>query len=319
MKILAIRYSGLGDLVMLLPALQRLRSRYADCHVTLLTDRSNRDFPELSDGLVDAVVTLDRRRLKCGLWAAGGELISFIRRLRSTSYDLVVDFHNFGETATISYLAKAPVKRGAPKKPKYHYGYTERVERVETDHRSQFFCRIAGVDGALGQPKLSHDEPAGVQYAELLKRQLSKELPILGLNLGSTQESRRWHHENFAQLARQLEDRYQIVVFVGPGEHAYAEVFNESCHVVKGVTIPQLCGAISQCDFFISNDTGPVHLAGALDVPTLTLFSTGEDWQVGALARQKRWIRQAVINDISVDTVILELESLRQDCVGSKS
>ncbi len=146
MKILAIRYSGLGDLVMLLPALQRLKVAADDVHITLATDCFHQDFKLLSCGLIDEVICLDRRRMKRGgIWTALVEIYNFYRQLRSSAYDQVIDFQNFGETATISYLARAKVKRGAPKKSKYHYGYSEIVERVETDHRSQFFCRIAGL------------------------------------------------------------------------------------------------------------------------------------------------------------------------------
>ncbi|WP_275099243.1 glycosyltransferase family 9 protein [Sedimenticola hydrogenitrophicus] len=309
MRILAIRYSGLGDLVMLLPALARLKARNPEAHITLLTDRSNQAFPVVADGLVDATILFDRRRLKKGLLPALGAIAALFRKLRSTTFDQVIDFHNFGETATISYLAKAPVKRGAPKRSKYHYGYTERVPRNERDHRSQFFCRIAGVDDAWTVPSL-HLSESGRDYRGRLRDCSVDNRPVLGLNIGSTQENRRWSHHRFAELARRLGGQYRVLVFIGPGETAYAPAFEGVCEIVTGVSIPQLCGAISCCDYFISNDTGPVHLAGALGVSTLTLFSTGEDWQVGALAERKAWIRNAEINAISVDEVMARLADL---------
>jgi len=309
MRILAIRYSGLGDLVMLMPALTRLRARYPDSHITLLTDSGNAAFPDIACGLIDDLILLDRRRMKRGLFQALAEIARLFRSLRSRRFDQVIDFHNFGETATISYLARAPVKRGAPKKPKYHYGYTERVPRVETDHRSQFFCRIAGVDDSLWIPSLCLDDEAK-RFAESLAGEAGDSRPVLGLNIGSTQENRRWSHHLFAELAGRLQERYRVLVFIGPGERQYAGVFDGVCEIVTDTSIPQLCGAIGLCDLFISNDTGPVHLAGALGVSTLTLFSTGEDWQVGALAEHKRWIRRDNINEISVDEVQGELERL---------
>ncbi len=310
MRILAIRYSGLGDLVMLMPALTRLKARYPDARITLLTDRSNAAFPEVSGDLIDDTILFDRRRLKRGLSQALREIFSLFRRLRAKRFDQVIDFHNFGETATISFLAKAPVKRGAPKRSKYHYGYTERVARSdEQDHRSQFFCRIADVDDTTMVPTLCLDQ-AGQVFADSLGGQEDDGRPVLGLNIGSTQENRRWSHEHFAELARRLGGAYRVLVFIGPSEQQYAGVFDGVCETVSGATIPELCGAISRCDFFISNDTGPVHLTGALGVPTLTLFSTGDDWQVGALAERKRWLRHDEINSITVDEVIKELERL---------
>jgi len=311
MRILAIRYSGLGDLVMLLPALERLKSGTDDVHITLATDCFHHDFQSIACGLIDDVICLDRRKMKQGsLFSALGEVISFVRRLRRSSYDLVIDFQNFGETATISYLAKAQVKRGAPKRVKYHYGYSEIVERSdEVDHRSQFFCRIANVPDQLGYPRLCLDQ-AGHEYAARLGNKIDLSRPVVGLNIGSTQENRRWSHLYFAELARRLSNDHQVLVFAGPSESQYLDVFGEEACVVEGVTIPQLCGAISLCSSFVSNDTGPVHLAAALGVPTLTLFSTGADWQVGALTQCKSYIRKADINAITVDEVQVKLASL---------
>ncbi|MES9903576.1 MAG: glycosyltransferase family 9 protein [Sedimenticola sp.] len=310
MKILAIRYSGLGDLVMLLPALQRLKVAADDVHITLATDCFHQDFKLLSCGLIDEVICLDRRRMKRGgIWTALVEIYNFYRQLRSSAYDQVIDFQNFGETATISYLARAKVKRGAPKKSKYHYGYSEIVERVETDHRSQFFCRIAGVDDHIDYPRLCLDD-AGVEYAAKLGQKIDSARAVIGLNIGSTQESRRWDHHNFAKLARHLSTEHQILVFAGPSELQYIDVFGDESFVVQGATIPQLCGAISLCSYFVSNDTGPVHLAAALGVPTLTLFSTGDDWCVGALIEQRAHLRNEEINKISVEDVLIGLSKL---------
>lgn len=294
---------------MLLPALSGLKMNHPDATITLLTDRVNQSFSEVSCGLIDELILFDRRRLKKGLFSALREVASLVKALRSTHYDMVIDFHNFGETATISYLSKAPVKRGAPKRSKYYYGYTERVPRVEDDHRSQFFCRIAGIDDVWTVPKLCLSR-SGEAYADGLRKKLDEQRPVLGLNIGSTQESRRWNHHHFATLAKRLGEAYQVLVFIGPSELAYADVFDGVAKIVQGVSIPQLCGAISCCNFFISNDTGPVHLAGALGVPTLTLFSTGEDWQVGALAHNKVWIRRDDINAITVDEVVGRLDEL---------
>ena len=69
------------------------------------------------------------------------------------------------------------------------------------------------------------------------------------------------------------------------------------------VELIKLSGAISLCDVLITNDTGPAHLAAALEVPTLTLFSTGEDYNVGALIDKKEFIKNIDINEITVEEV----------------
>ena len=306
--ILVIRYSGLGDLVMMLPALAGLKARYPEAAITLLTDASNRHFAHIAGGLIDHTLTVDRAVLKrSGRWAALGEIWRMIRGVRARRYDRLYDLQSFGETATLSRLARATHKSGAPKKSKYNYGYHRRITRLRDHHRSQLFQRIAGVDETLGQPRLLLD-PEGERYRdELLAR--GAEQPVVGLNIGSTQESRRWSHEHFAALAERLSPRYRVLLFIGPREKRFESYF-AGVEVVTDTTLSQLAGAIAACDLFVSNDTGPAHMAGALDVPTLTLFSTGDDFEVGALAPHKRFIKREPIDAIGVGEVEASLGAL---------
>lgn len=60
MKILAIRFSGMGDIIMLFPTFQKLKQKYTNAHITLLCDSVNQDIVKNSGGLIDDVVTLNR-------------------------------------------------------------------------------------------------------------------------------------------------------------------------------------------------------------------------------------------------------------------
>ena len=100
------------------------------------------------------------------------------------------------------------------------------------------------------------------------------------------------------------------MVFFGPKEKKFVNLFSDEVIKVVDVDLEELAATIALCDIFISNDTGPVHMAAALGVPTLTLFSTGNDWQVGCLNPKKRFIKKADINAITVKEVIEESEKL---------
>lgn len=64
MRILAIRYSGLGDVVMLLQTLEKLKNKYENCHITLLTDKSNISLKDISCGVIDEIISFDRSVFK---------------------------------------------------------------------------------------------------------------------------------------------------------------------------------------------------------------------------------------------------------------
>ena len=309
MRILAIRYSGLGDVVMLLQTLEKLKNKYENCHITLLTDKSNISLKDISCGMIDEVISLDRsvfRKRKYFLSLV--EIVKLFPKIRK-QFDMTIDFQNFGETATLTYFTNAKIKLGSPKKDKYNYGYTEIIKRSDHNHRSQLFSRIAKVDDNLDYSKLCLNNEA-INFKEQLKNQIDKNKKTIGLNIGSTQDSRRWNENNFSKLNDILKANYNILIFIGPCEKAYKYAFKEDSFFIEDINLIKLSGAISICDCFISNDTGPVHIAAALQISTLTLFSTGNDFNVGALSNKKQSIKNVNINKITVNEVIEKLNNL---------
>ena len=309
MRILAIRYSGLGDVVMLLQTLEKLKNKYENCHITLLTDKSNISLKDISCGVIDEIISFDRSVFKKRKYFLSlVEIVKLFPKIRK-QFDMTIDFQNFGETATLTYFTNAKIKLGSPKKDKYNYGYTEIIKRSDHNHRSQLFSRIAKVNDNLDYSKLCLNNEA-INFKEQLKNQIDKNKKTIGLNIGSTQDSRRWNENNFSKLNDILKANYNILIFIGPCEKAYKYAFKEDSFFIEDINLIKLSGAISICDCFISNDTGPVHIAAALQISTLTLFSTGNDFNVGALSNKKQSIKNVNINKITVNEVIEKLNNL---------
>jgi heptosyltransferase-2 len=103
--------------------------------------------------------------------------------------------------------------------------------------------------------------------------------PVLGINPGATYGSaKRWYPEKFAQVAEQLNEQYDILLFGGPGE---VDVVNDIEQMIqKGnvtnlagkTSIPELIKTIAGLDLFITNDSGPMHIAAAYSVKTVAIF-----------------------------------------------
>jgi heptosyltransferase I len=310
MKILAIRYSGLGDIVMLLQTLEKVKVKYNVSSITLLTDSCNADIIPLTNGLINDIIPINRKCFKQRkIFASLKEIYYLFKNIRK-KFDICIDFQNFGETATISYLVNAKIKLGAPKHKKYNYGYTDSLKRDDYNHRSQLFSRIARVNDNLDFSKLYLNQEAQ-EYQNFLKNKIDNNKKIIGLNIGSTQENRRWSEKNFNTLANILKNDYNVILFLGPSEIKYKNAFDkDKLFIVENVNLIKLCGAISICDCFITNDTGPAHLAAALNVFTLTLFSTGDDFNVGALTNKKEFIKNTDINSITIKEVQDKLSNL---------
>lgn len=146
--------------------------------------------------------------------------------------------------------------------------------------------------------KLSRETHLSQQYNELVNVILNEsvsapktklyipkhiyEKPTLGINPGATYGSaKRWYPDKFAEVARAFSDKYQIIIFGGPSE---VEMGDEIERRLKemGITdyvnlagktnIKELCSYIGGLDLFITNDSGPMHVAAAYQVPTVSIF-----------------------------------------------
>jgi len=108
------------------------------------------------------------------------------------------------------------------------------------------------------------------------------EKPTMGINAGATYGSaKRWYPERFAEVAREFSSKYDIIIFGGPNEVEMANEI-ESYLVSSNVTnytnlagktnIKELCSLIGGCSLFVTNDSGPMHVAAAYQVPTVSIF-----------------------------------------------
>jgi heptosyltransferase II len=145
---------------------------------------------------------------------------------------------------------------------------------------------------------LSRDEHLVEQYEKLADRLMgetatpgklrlfippaSYDKPTLGINPGATYGSaKRWYPEKFAAVAAHFADRFDIVIFGGPGETAMADAIADDLdrrgienyrNLAGKTSIERLCASVGGLSLFITNDSGPMHVAAAYQVPTVAIF-----------------------------------------------
>jgi heptosyltransferase II len=119
------------------------------------------------------------------------------------------------------------------------------------------------------------------------KENINKKNKLLGINPGATYgSSKRWYPKKFADVASDLSSQYDIIIFGGPRETEIAKDI-EQCLIKKGIsnyqnlaaktTIKELVSQIANLDLFITGDSGPMHLAAALQIPTVAIFGPTMD------------------------------------------
>ncbi|MDQ7059591.1 MAG: lipopolysaccharide heptosyltransferase II [Sulfurimonas sp.] len=149
-------------------------------------------------------------------------------------------------------------------------------------------------------PQINSKQHLALQYSELaiinndayknnaisnLKLYITKEefkKPTLGINAGATYGSaKRWYPEKFAHVASAFSDTFDILIFGGPNEeemagdieqHLMAQNVSNYTNLAGKTNIQELCAKIGGCSLFITNDSGPMHVAAAYQVPTVAIF-----------------------------------------------
>lgn len=167
---------------------------------------------------------------------------------------------------------------------------------LKRHHRVAQYHLVAGLESP-GEPAPHALEPAPADVAEWRDRlAFAGSAPVVGLFPGSNAPARRWEPDRFREVARRLAGRgVGVVVFGGPGEtDLTARVSRGLEGVFDGggrTDLPGLAAALSLCKLFVTNDTGPMHLAGAVGTPTVTIWGSSSPHEVRPLGARNLEVR----------------------------
>lgn len=278
-KILVVQTSFLGDVILTTPLLAEVRRRFPEALLAVLCT------PQ-AEGLlggnpdIDEVIVDDKRR--------GGfrALRTMAAHLRQRRFTVALSPHRSLRTALLLYLAKIPCRIGFRQSAGW-FLFHRRVERDSRRHdvdRNLSLLEAWGIDTReCGRELRIAVTPQARQAVAELFRALGingdRSRLVFGLHPGSVWHTKRWSREGYAELAVRLRQRYgaQVLLFGGPQDTEVVEAVQElSGHAGINLTgklnLNELAGALERCDVFISNDSAPMHLAVARDVPVVAIF-----------------------------------------------
>jgi ADP-heptose:LPS heptosyltransferase len=316
-KILAIRFARLGDVILLLPALASLKDKFAASHLTLLTGHRCAPIAELCPA-VDHVIAVDRVAMRDGPpGLALGEMASLVQNVRRQHFDLVVDFHSFRETNLLTWLSRAPLRIGMKRHKAPYWGFCFNSSPVEEDkglHVAEMFQKVVDSLPSSGVTKKASSS-SGVLGRVLLEK---AESPTVALYVDAPVPERIWPPEQFAEVADYaIEKLHAAVAVISSKQKAElaARVRSASRNPTKlfiltDLDIPQLVRVIGSANLLISNDTGPMHIGPAVGVPTLGLFSVGYPEHFRPIGVGDKFLRANPIQEIRAQAVIEMMEEM---------
>jgi ADP-heptose:LPS heptosyltransferase len=325
-NILVIDFGQLGDVVMSLPALRAIRERFPRARITVMVGRPGAEIVDMS-GQADALISVDRVGLRDGFKPVSVmRIFQVVKDVRHRQFDFVIDLHSFSETNLLGFLSGAP-KRLFSRRPgrslDFLANFNPRPPLDKNDPDRHLIDRYLdvlvplGIKDAPRVPKImTRAEDDRSVDAMLRKAKAETGSPLVGLFPGAGHPGRCWPLEQFAQLADSLirNDAVRPVIFVGPEERHLIQrmrvLFPNPCVILDKLSIPQLAAAQARLAVFVSNDTGPVHIAAAVGTPIVVLIDLPRPHAYVPTGPSQRLIFSESVTAIEVEQVYASTREL---------
>lgn len=287
-NILVIDFGQLGDVVLSLPALRAIRERFPQARITVGLGSPGAPIVELS-GYADSTLVVDRVALRDGPKPLSVMRIAqLVKEVRRAEFDFIIDLHSLYETNLLGFLSGAPHRLYARRPNRsldFLANFKPRPPIEDTRPSKHAIDRYLDVLTPLGikdvsrVPRLKTRAPDDATIEQMLKKEKAATgAPLVGLFPGAGHPARRWPLARFAELAERLvrNDEVRIILFAGPEERAFVKEmrasFPRSTLVFDRLSIPQLASALARLAVFVTNDTGPMHIATAVGTSVVVVL-----------------------------------------------
>lgn len=275
-KILIVTVNWFGDAVLTTPVFTALKQKFPGVYLAVMgVERVKEVFNDNPD--IDEVIIFDERSKQRSL----GEKLKFICSLKAKQFDTVFFIQRSLTRALICYLAGIKNRVGF-RRSKTAFILTRRISPpAGLIHRQDYYLALfeaSGIEVTDRRPCFFIPDKARQWTVESLKG-AAVDIPLVGINVAANWELKRWPLSKFAALGdRLIKELYCRVIFVGaakeqPLVRRVIENMQYPAEDFSGRTnLKELAALMEKMSLFISNDSGPAHLAAALGINTLVLF-----------------------------------------------
>jgi heptosyltransferase-2 len=282
-RILVCRTDRIGDVLLSTPVIRNLREKYPHAYIAMMVSSYAREIVE-GNPYLDEVIVYDKE----GIHKRLSQSIRFSRALRDKAFELAIILHPTNRVHLLTFFAGIPRRVGYDRK--FGFLLTDRIKHVKQlgeKHESEYnldLLRYLGIeprDKTLFMPIRKDAE----EYAEriLKKEGVNSSDLLLAVHPAASCPSKIWPNERFAEVANTLSRKYgfKILVMAGPKDTALAQKLIQSLrypaiNLAGRTSVAELASFLRRSTLFISNDSGPVHIASAVGVPVVSIFGRAQ-------------------------------------------
>ena len=271
-RVLVTRTDRLGDVLLSTPVIKNLRDQMPSAYIAMMVQESVADVIR-GNPYIDEVITLDKRGRHKGLFG----FLKFAKKIKRKKFDLALILHPTVRVHILLFLVQVKERIGYD--IKYGFLNTRKLkhtkqlgEKHESDYALDFLRELgfSDYDTTLFMPLYRNSE----EWAkELLKERNPNRHKVITIHMQASCPSKRWPKDYFNRLVVDITKKYNpFIIYIGSELDDTIKEEGSVLNLTGKTTISQLASILKRSDLFISNDSGPVHMAVALDAPVISIF-----------------------------------------------
>ena len=309
-SILIVKLSAIGDVVHTLPLLEVLRKNHPGARIDWLVEEEAARIIEGHKD-IDRVIVSHRKSWQRTLRRVGRraesirEILRFLRELRSREYDLVIDIQGLLKSGVLTGLSKGRRKIGFTWAREGSTLFLSEAPYPVDQYRQHAVERYLKTADLLGctvqswQGRIPVRESDREQVEALLRELDLTGKHLVAVNPVARWETKLWEEDKFALLADRLREELGLsVLFTGSAgdrpviERILGRMGGKAFNLSGRTGLKALAHLYSLCAAIVSTDTGPMHIAAAMNRPVVALFGPTAPWRTGPYGEGHRVIRE---------------------------
>ena len=282
-RILVSRTDRIGDVLLSTPAIKTLRKNFPKSYIAVMVRPYARDIV-LGNPYLDEVIIYDKYGAQRSLYST----IRFAWKIRKKRFDLALILHPTNRAHIVIFLAG--IKKRVGFNRKMGFLLTDKIEHKKQEgkkHELEYtldIIRSLGLEAEDKELFMPIRKDSEMHIEEFLANSgVSPEDRLVALHPGASCPSKIWPKERFARVVDRLADEFKVKVVVVAGlddvdigRDLLALLHCPYIDATGKTTVSELASLLRRCHLFISNDSGPVHIASALGRPVVAIFGRSQ-------------------------------------------
>ncbi|MCX5782177.1 MAG: lipopolysaccharide heptosyltransferase II [Elusimicrobia bacterium] len=283
-KILIIQPSRIGDIVFSLPTVAAIRKEYPHAWIGYFVDERCAPLLE-GNSDIDEVIVWKKKDISLGYF------IKMYQYFRSKNIDLSIDLHGLSRSAIMVLFAGAKFRIASSSTNgmrELSWFFSKEIKSTNNDAHSiernlevakYLKCKSKGLEFSIFIPEEVKNKIQNI----FAVNKITSEKPIIAIHPGGGWISRRWFPERYSELINRLINELNAqVIMVGGKEGGAGEkgLNEEIISNVKGkvldltdqLNLKELAALLSKVNIFVANEAGPMHIANALNMPSIAIL-----------------------------------------------